>query len=220
MKTIKSSVILFLVMAGFILSSTVFAQDAMTPKAAEKSTPKIIDMNKKDSMMDPEMMAKFQAYSMPNENHKVLDALVGNWSYTLKWWMAPDQAPEESMGASEAGWILNKHFLKQTVNGTSMGQPFEGMGIIGYNNLKNVYESIWLDNMATGMMIGTASFDAVNKMMSESGHFSCPLVNGDRGYRTVTKIQDDDHHSYEMYMTDPKSGQEFKSMEINYTRAK
>jgi hypothetical protein len=34
------------------------------------------------------------------------------------------------------------------------------------------------------------------------------------------KIVDEDHHTYEMYMNDPKTNQEMKVMEINYERVK
>ena len=40
-----------------------------------------------------------------------------------------------------------------------MGMSFEGMGVTGYDNLKGKYDTIWMDNMASGMMHGTGSFD-------------------------------------------------------------
>ena len=101
-----------------------------------------------------------------------------------------------------------------------MGQPFDGMGLVGYDNIKKTYQTIWLDSMGTGMMMGTSSFDADKKVLSESGHFSCPMVNGERTYRSVVTLKDSEHYTYEMYMTDPDSGKEYKAMEINYTRKK
>ena len=202
-----------------IFASGVFAQD---------SAPKVIDVNAQVEMhgdaslppgMDEAMMAKMKEYSTPNENHKVLDQLVGSWTYSLKWWMSPDAKAEESTGSSEVKWILNGRFIEQSVTGTSMNQPFEGRGIIGFDNLKKEYTGVWLDNMATGMMTSSGKYDSATKTFTEQGSFSCPLVNGPRAYRTVTKIVDDNTHIYETYMND-KDGKEFKSMEITYTRKK
>ena len=208
MKSLTRVLILVLVLGLTITTDKVFAASISKDQAAA---------------MDPKMeamMAKFKEYSTPNENHKALDTLVGSWDYTLNWWMSPDKAPETSTGTSEIGWILNNHFIKQTVSGTSMGQPFEGLGLIGYNNIKKTYETIWLDNMATGMMMGKSQFDADKKVLSEKGDFTCPLVDGNRGYRTMTTLQDADHFTYEMYMNDVETGKEFKSMEIHYTKKK
>ena len=199
-----------------IFASGVFAQD---------SAPKVVELKGQSAQgqlppgMDEAMMAKMKEYSTPNENHKVLDQFVGCWTYSSKWWMSSDAKVEESIGSSEVKWILDGRFVEQTVTGTSMNQPFEGRGITGFDNLKKEYTAVWLDNMATGMMISSGKYDAATKTFSEQGSFSCPLVNGPRAYRTVMKIVDDNTHIYEMYTND-KDGKEFKSMEITYTRKK
>ena len=100
------------------------------------------------------------------------------------------------------------------------GQPFEGLGLTGYDNVKGEYQSIWLDNMMTGMMYGTGSFDAAKKTVKVSGNFSCPMTGDkNRWYRYEWKVIDNDHHSYISYSKSP-NGKEFKEMEISFTRAK
>jgi hypothetical protein len=71
--------------------------------------------------------------------------------------------------------------------------------------------------MSTGVINSSAAYDAATKTLEEKGSFFCPMVNGPRTFRGVTKIIDDNSYSYEMYMTDEK-GVEFKSMELIYTR--
>ena len=73
--------------------------------------------------------------------------------------------------------------------------------------------------MATGIMISSATYDAATQTFSEKGSFSCPIVNGPMSFRTITRIIDENTHTYEMYMND-KDGEEFKSMEITYQRKK
>lgn len=164
------------------------------------------------------MMEKWKEFATPNENHKLLDALVGNWDYTIKWWMSPDGEPEVSKGISEIQWIMGARFIQHKVQGTSMEQPFEGMGIMGYDNEKKEYQSVWIDNMGTGIVKGTGNFDPDTKTLIEQGTFSCP-AEGEKSYRGVTKIIDRDHFTYEWYMAGP-DGKEFRAMEIVYNRKK
>jgi hypothetical protein len=164
------------------------------------------------------MMAKWQEMSTPNENHKALDVLVGHWDHSLKWWMSPDAPPDESTGTTQTTWILGGRFIKHMAQGTSMGQPFEGMGIIGYDNGKKEYNMVWIDNMGTGFMTASGQYDPASKTFTEKGQISCP-IKGQMPFRGVTKIIDNDHYTYELYAPG-EDGKEFRSMEIRYTRSK
>lgn len=182
-------------------------------QAGEESNEKSASEHDHDAMME-----KWKEFSTPNENHKVLETLVGDWDYSIKWWMSPDAKPEESTGASSIKWIMGGRFIEQSVAGTSMGQPFEGMGIMGYDNEKKQYQSVWIDNMGTGIMTGSGSYDPNTKTLTDQGKFSCP-AEGEKSYRAVLKIIDNDNFTYEWYMTDPE-GKEFRAMKIVYTRKK
>lgn len=169
-------------------------------------------------MMDEAMMAKWKEYSTPNENHQVLGQFVGSWNYSLKWWMTPDGTPEESVGVSEAKWIMDGRFIEQNVQGQSMGQPFEGKQTIGYDNAKKEYIATWFDNMGTGMMIANGEYDPAAQTFTQSGIMMCPF-KGKMPFRWVTKIIDADTYTFETYSADDK-GQEFRNMEIVYKRNK
>ena len=162
------------------------------------------------------MMATWQAYASPNDNHNVLNPLVGTWGQVVKWWMTPDSQPDTSQGTSETKWVMGGRYLRHTAQGMSMGQPFEGMGLTGFDNGRQIYQTIWLDNMGTGMMIGEGTYDSGKKTLTDHGNFTDPMV-GQRSYRGVVTFLDDDHHSYEMYVAD-ENGKEFRMMEIMYTR--
>ena len=135
----------------------------------------------------------------------------------MKWWMSPDAAPQESTGTSDVKSMYDGRFIEATVSGMHMGQPFMGRQTMGYDNLKKEFTSTWIDNMATGMMSSSATYDAATKTFTESGNFSCPLKDGPMTYHALTKIIDDNTYMYEMYMPD-KDGKEFKSMEITYKK--
>lgn len=165
-----------------------------------------------------EFMAKWQAYATPGEAHKELGYFIGSWNYTVSWWMKPDSPPEVSNGTSDVKWIMGGRFVEMNVNGTSMGTPFEGMAIIGYNNFSKQYTNVWIDNMGTGVMTATGSYDKKTKTMIENGTYTCP-VEGKKSFRRVTKIVDGDNYLYEFFNSS-HDGKEFRAMEIKYTRKK
>lgn len=72
--------------------------------------------------------------------------------------------------------------------------------------------------MGTGIMNGSSSFDSATNTLSEDGTFSSPM-EGNKSYRGVTKIIDNDIFTYECYITGP-GGKEFRAMQITYTRKK
>ena len=173
--------------------------------------------------MDPAkaaMMKAMQELGSPSEGHKALEPFAGTWTYTAQWWMAPDAPPESMTGSATNSLIYGGRFLKQEFLGEAAGQPsFEGIGFMGYDNIRKEYQSVWLDNMATGMMVGAGQFDIETKALTDHGDFSCPLTGeSHRQFRSVWTVVDQDHNTYESYMRTPE-GQEFKSMEIRYTRA-
>jgi len=176
--------------------------------------------DQKDGMdkMKAEAMAKWQAYATPGDGHKIMGQLEGNWDYSLKYWTSPNTPPEESTGTNDVKWILGNRFLEMNVQGTSMGQPFEGMGLLGYDNTKKEYTSTWIDTMGTGMMSATGSYDPGTKSITEVGNFTDPML-GEQSFKGITKFVDTDNITYEMFISTP-TGEEFRVMEINYTRKK
>ena len=165
------------------------------------------------------MMEKMKKLMSPSDAHKVLEPLAGKWTYTAKFWMDPSGKPEETTGSSENELIYGGRFLKQTVKGTWMGEPFEGAGYTGYDNIRQQYESIWMDSMSTSMMTSTGAYDAATKTLTQSGSCSCPLTGEkNRQVRSELLITDKDHNTYSSFMSGP-DGKEFKAMEIVYTRA-
>jgi hypothetical protein len=163
-------------------------------------------------------MEIWKEYATPSENHKVLDAFVGTWDYTVKWWSSPNSEPEISKGTSKVRWIMGGRFLERTAKGTSMGQPFEGMGITGYDNARKEYVSVWIDNMGTGVMVSSGKYYASTKIFEEKGSFTQPKM-GETPFKAVTKIISDDNFVYDIYTKD-KDWQEYKALEIDYMRKK
>ena len=168
--------------------------------------------------MDDPMMKKWAEYATPGEHHKVLQYFIGEWDYTVSWKMSAKEKPEKSTGVTVGKWLLDGRFLKLHANGTSQNKPFEGYGLIGYDNAAKKYNGIWIDNMGTGMAKSWGYYYPSANKFVEYGSFNDPIF-GRQAFRGVTKIKNNDKYSYEMYITGA-DGKEFRMMTIDYTRKK
>ena len=190
-----------------MFASPLFAEEVVTPKIDDKAA------SEKTVMME-----KMKAMTSPGAAHKVLEPLAGKWTYASKFWMSADGKPEESTGTSDQMMIFGGRFLKQDVKGAMMGQPFEGIGYLGYDNIKGEYTMTWMDSMITGTMTMSGQFDAVTKTLHTTGANSCPMTGEKaRAMRWDWAITDDAHNTFTGYMNGP-DGKEFKGMEIVYTK--
>jgi hypothetical protein len=99
-----------------------------------------------------------------------------------------------------------------------MGMPFTGMSITGYDNYKKKYVSAWIDNMGSGIMHMEGPWDEASKSMTLTGSMLDPATGKECKMREVFKIVDDNNQVMEMYGPDPKTGVEYKTMEIKFTR--
>lgn len=176
--------------------------------AKEKQAPK---------PMDPQaMMDLYQKLATPGEPHKLFASLAGSWITHTKEWMEPGKPPVETTGSAEMKMLLDGRFLQQEFNGSMMGQPFTGIGIDGYDNIRKKYFTAWMDSMGTSifMMEGTASADG--KTITLAGKHAEP-GGGHMTHRAIWKIVDSNTQTFDMYGAH-HGGKEMKMMEITYTR--
>jgi hypothetical protein len=174
-----------------------------------------------------EMMKKWQAFSTPGPQHKALDPFVGSWDLTVKSWMGgPNAPPTESKGTAEVKWILDGRYIEEKVKG-EMSMPDEtgamkkvsytGQGLTGYDNFKSIYLSTWADSMSTQVMLSKGCADATGKVFTFYAEVDDPMRGAhDQMMKSVARIIDKDKHVLEMY--DLHTGENFKVMEITYTR--
>jgi len=171
------------------------------------------------AQMDPAMMQAMK-YGTPGEAHKMLQPFVGHWNATVRSWMKPGDKVQESQGTSDNDWVLGARYLKEKFVGTWGGQAFNGLGYVGYDNVRGEYQSVWMDNMATGMMQASGSYDAASKTLKIGGNFSCPMTGEkEKWFRSEWAVIDNDNNVYTSYFKDT-DGKEFKRMEIVYKRTK
>ncbi|HTQ63289.1 MAG TPA: DUF1579 domain-containing protein [Puia sp.] len=164
---------------------------------------------------DPEAKAVL-AYMAPGEMHQMMAKSVGTWTGSMTMWMKPGAPPMIMTGETINEMILGGRYLKSTNKATYNGMPFEGIGMMGYDNAKKIFVSTWIDNFGTGMMFTEGYWDAQNKTINFNGKMVDPVSGKDLQVRETMKFVDDNNHYFEMFVN--QAGKEFKAMEIKYTR--
>ena len=161
-------------------------------------------------------MKAMVAAATPGETHKMLAKSAGTWTATVTMWMQPGAPPTTSTAEATNEMVLGGRYLKSTNKGNMMGQPFEGIGYTGYDNVKKQFVNSWVDNFGTGIMTMNGSWDDATKCITYTGSMADPVSGKDMPVRELWKFVDDNHQVMEMYY--PVNGQDFKAMEIKYTR--
>lgn len=172
--------------------------------------------------MSKEQAAMMEAYAKagtPDKPHQQLAAGAGRWDVTARFWGEPGAPPMESKATAERKMILGGRVLQETLRGEAFGQPFEGLGHTGYDNLKQEYWSTWTDNMSTALMTSTGRCHESGSPCTFIGTMQDPVSGQVRHTRGVIRHEGKDKQVFEAYEWGP-DGAERKTMEIVYTRTK
>ena len=160
-----------------------------------------------------EMMKKMQVAGTPGAAHKALDAFAGNWKAEVKCFMNPEGPANVTHATSKAKWILGGRFLEEEFHGEMMGKPFTGRCLLGYDNTKQKFKSVWVDDVNTAMTTSEGKGENGNKVITLEGKMDCPGTGQkDIAMKQVFRVLSPDKHVLEM------SHDGRKTMEITYTR--
>lgn len=170
---------------------------------------------------DPQaaMMEAWNAYRTPGEMHKMLAMDKGEWNAEITHWADPSAPPQKAKGTESCKMVMDGRYLKISFQGEFMGEPFNGLGFMGYDNAKKEFFSTWIDDMGTGVMIvrGTAPGED-NNTLEMKGTMVDPMTGNDLNIREVISRVDENTRTMEMFME--HNGMEMKTMEIKYSRKK
>lgn len=168
---------------------------------------------------EEEMMKLWQEYATPGKPQEHFKYFEGLWTVETKNWQSPDFKPSTSTGIAKAEVIFGGRYLLMEYEGTFDGMKFEGMSISAYDNAKKKYQTIWIDNFGTGLYQTEGTCSADFKECTDEGEWYDPIRKKDFKLKTVTKIIDENHYRYEMFVTYPNE-KTFKSLEMVYKRKK
>lgn len=166
-----------------------------------------------------EIMAEWAKYAEPGEHHRLLEPTIGTFAVSGKMWPEPGASEPIMMGGeSVTKWVLGGRFAMTHYNAEFMGQPFEGMGMVGFDRYTQRYQSYWWDTFGTMTYETTGSVSPDGKTFVFHGSMLDPAQGGAVvRTRDIIRVVDNNTHSMEMHHTLP-DGSWMKVMEITYTR--
>ncbi len=172
------------------------------------------------SLSEDDAMAQMMALGSPSEHHEKLKSMVGDWNLTLRWRMA-EEAPwtEETMKATSK-LIMGGRYLAEDVGGKMAMMPdhdFEGMSLMGYDNFKREFFSIWIDNTSTGYFLERGTANKSSKAITLTGENLDAMAGQMKDTKSVVTMIDKSSRKLEMFSSDA-NGKMWKSMEIDYRR--
>ncbi len=162
------------------------------------------------------MMKAWMDFATPSAMHKWIASLNGNWEADITSYMNP-ASPEKSKGTAVYNSVLNGLFQEGTMSASMMGMPFEGRSWMGYDNSKKKFVCTWIDNMGSGVVVMTGTFDETGKTLTLKGTQTDPFSGKDTEIKEVMKVVDDNNYTMEMYGAGP-DGKEIKFMDAAYKR--
>jgi hypothetical protein len=163
-----------------------------------------------------EMEKAWGAYMTPGAMHQSMAKMNGTWEGEITSYMDPSN-PTKSKGTAVYKMILGGRY-QESIHTSEMDMgggrkmPFEGKSIVGYDNAKKVWVSTWVDNMGTGIMNMTGTYDEKTKTATYTGKCTNPVNGKDCEMKEVITFIDDNTQKFEMY--EIKNGKDVKQMEI------
>ena len=216
----KQTLLVFIAAALFFASCS---DDNKTESTTESNAAAVKEEPKEKAWIPIDSAAAMNAMMAAGalgEEHKMLAKSNGTWTADMTYWDGIDRPANKMTGTQVTTSILDGHFQQSKFSGDFMGMPFNGISTVGYDNTTKEFVSTWMENMNTSMMVMKGTMDAATKTINLWGTQKNPVNGLECKMRQVYKMIDDNNEMMEMYGPDPKTGKEFKMVEIKYTRKK
>jgi DNA-binding transcriptional ArsR family regulator len=154
--------------------------------------------------------------ALPGNEHKRLEALVGDWRLDAEFRISPAAKWEKTSGRASYKQILGGRFVTEEASINLMGNQFEWMGIYGYDLRALKYTAVWVDNGDTGIERAEGTMDDAGKTITLNGEQAGPGP-GTQPYKWVMTFDGPSRFTIEMHMVG-QDGPEFANLRIVATR--
>lgn len=175
------------------------------------------EKEKAEALLTPPEMDEWAKYAQPGEHHRHMAKTVGTWKTHGKMWVAPGAPPQESDGTMTVKSLLGGRFFQSEYRGTFNGEPFEGIGVDGYDVYRQKHVSTWIDSMGTMLLMFEGTCSEGGKVVDMKATFEDAATKKPSYMRWVSREKDDNTMVMESFSPGP-DGKEMKNMEIVYTR--
>lgn len=164
-------------------------------------------------------MKAWQDFMTPGSMHQWLAKQVGTWEAEVSQWMDPAAAPTKVKATDIVKMSMNGLYQVADFSSTMMGMPMMGQSTLGFDNAKKKFVMTWIDNLGSGIVYMTGTYDEATKTLELKGKQTDPMTGKDSDMRQVNKYIDADNYTMSMYGAG-MDGKEMKFMEGTFKRKK
>lgn len=170
-----------------------------------------------NAQTDP--MKAWQDFMTPGPMHKWMAGHVGTWEAEVSQWLDPAAPPTKSKATDVVKMSMNGLYQIADFSSSMMGMPMTGQSTLGYDNAKKKFVLSWIDNLGSGIIFMSGTYDEATKTLELKGKQTDPMTGGDSDIRQINKYIDDDTYVMTMYGAG-MDGKEVKFMEGTFKRKK
>jgi hypothetical protein len=158
-------------------------------------------------------MGGMPPYMKLTAEHEGFKKMVGQWDSSWEWTMP---MPMKGTGTATTEVILGGRFVRQVYKSQMMGQPWEGVLLLGYDTIEKEFVSVWIDSMSPLMSIsrGKQQEDGSVKMF---GVEPDPMTGQKKKVAHVTRWINDNQYTVAFYVVGD-DGKETRMGLVTYTR--
>ncbi|RWE54173.1 MAG: DUF1579 domain-containing protein [Mesorhizobium sp.] len=166
---------------------------------------------------------------LPGPGHAALEPLVGLWRVHFEIHGSLGRSPNDAPLVSDdvfcrREWVAGGRYIEDTTEGTIEGGPYWRRGWLGYSNMDRRYEWVTIDATNSTMMTYVGERGSGNQRpIDMKGEFTDQGVAGEAAVgkrvpmRTEIRIDDNDHHTIDLYFTPPGKSEVLATRAV-YTR--
>lgn len=119
---------------------------------------------------------------------------------------------------AEAKRVLDGRFVLIEHDGTMMGMPHKGLWLIGHDNFRKLYTASYASSLGTELLSMTGARHPETGAITFYGAMDEPMLKV-VGRMVKYVIRPGDKDSWTFEMVDLHAGDDYKVVEVNYTRA-
>ncbi len=209
-------------LAAALAFTVAFASAYEDPKkpivdAAKAAVDKAVDKATGQSPTDP-AQGGMPPFAAPGPHHEHLKQFVGEWECETKFYIDGTDEPQVSTGTFKRELTMGGRHLHGMYTSKMDGMDFQGAELMGYDNVRQTYYSIWVDNMSTSLAREEGTCDAGGKIFTLTGDNINGMTGKPMKSKSITKVVDAD--TILMTAFEVIDGKDKKVMEITCKRKK
>ena len=163
------------------------------------------------------MMERARKYTKPGKSHEQLKRVLGTWDTETRMIMDGKLGDAEK-GTMTCKWLMEGRWVQCDLDGQMMGRPFKGFYVMGYDNFKQSYVTVALNNFDTAMFYSEGDMDPGGKAIIAYGTLD-EYMTGELGkmVKSVWRFVSDDEMKHEVHDL-PIGENNTEVFEVSYKR--